>query len=305
MWRALSVARGDLVMYLDADTTNFERSLRLPDARPDPDRSGGALRQGDLSPAAFGPGGEVLDDAGRVTELTAKPLLRIFYPELSGFGQPLSGELVADRGAAPRFHSCTGYAVETGDADRRPSGRRASTRWPRSASGTRHNRSKPCASSGRCRMRSRSAVVGRGLEDGRLMSSNGAAPEDRRLVRARRLHCRRDAAREEAIELVERPPIRAAAGDPACRFAASTRTSTGPCSAGAASLLRDAEGNFSTLAIRALEACHRAGVEVVIKSGRRKAQVYEDARLIGQPSYIYEMGCGLVDGTRRCSSPAT
>jgi HAD superfamily hydrolase (TIGR01484 family) len=64
-----------------------------------------------------------------------------------------------------------------------------------------------------------------------------------------------------------------------------------------ASLLRDAEGNFSSLAVRALEACHRAGVEVVIKSGRRKAQVYEDARLIGQPSYIYEMGCGLVDGS--------
>jgi HAD superfamily hydrolase (TIGR01484 family) len=63
-----------------------------------------------------------------------------------------------------------------------------------------------------------------------------------------------------------------------------------------ASLLRDAEGNFSTLAVRALEACHRAGVEVVIQSGRRKAQVYEDARLIGQPSYIYEMGSGLVDG---------
>src|SRR4051794_17666688 len=63
-----------------------------------------------------------------------------------------------------------------------------------------------------------------------------------------------------------------------------------------ASLLRDAEGNFSTLAIRALEACHRAGVEVVIKSGRRKAQVYEDARIIGQQAYIYEMGCGLVDG---------
>ena len=63
-----------------------------------------------------------------------------------------------------------------------------------------------------------------------------------------------------------------------------------------ASLLRDAEGNFSTIAVRALEVCHRAGVEVVIQSGRRKAQVYEDARLIGQPSYIYEMGSGLVDG---------
>jgi hypothetical protein len=63
-----------------------------------------------------------------------------------------------------------------------------------------------------------------------------------------------------------------------------------------ASLLRDAEGNFSTLAVRALEACHRAGVEVVIKSGRRRAQVHEDARLIGQPAFIYEMGAGLVDG---------
>jgi hydroxymethylpyrimidine pyrophosphatase-like HAD family hydrolase len=35
-------------------------------------------------------------------------------------------------------------------------------------------------------------------------------------------------------------------------------------------------------------------VEVVLKSGRRKAQVMEDARLIGQTAYIYEMGCGLV-----------
>jgi hydroxymethylpyrimidine pyrophosphatase-like HAD family hydrolase len=61
-----------------------------------------------------------------------------------------------------------------------------------------------------------------------------------------------------------------------------------------ASLFRDAEGAFTLLPARALEACHRAGVEVVIKSGRRKAQVMEDARLIGQTSYIYEVGCGLV-----------
>src|ERR687894_888002 len=64
-----------------------------------------------------------------------------------------------------------------------------------------------------------------------------------------------------------------------------------------ASLFRDAEGDFTLLPARALEACHRAGVEVVIKSGRRKAQVMEDARLIGQTAYIYEVGCGLhVDG---------
>lgn len=64
-----------------------------------------------------------------------------------------------------------------------------------------------------------------------------------------------------------------------------------------ASLFRDAEGDFTLLPARALEACHRAGVEVVLKSGRRKAQVMEDARLIGQSAYIYEVGCGLhVDG---------
>ena len=61
-----------------------------------------------------------------------------------------------------------------------------------------------------------------------------------------------------------------------------------------ASLFRDGEGEFTLLPARALEACHRAGVEVVLKSGRRKAQVMEDARLIGQSSYIYEVGSGLV-----------
>ena len=61
-----------------------------------------------------------------------------------------------------------------------------------------------------------------------------------------------------------------------------------------ASLFRDAEGKFSLLSARALEACHRVGAEVVIMSGRRRAQVMEDARLLGQSSYIYEMGCGVV-----------
>jgi hydroxymethylpyrimidine pyrophosphatase-like HAD family hydrolase len=61
-----------------------------------------------------------------------------------------------------------------------------------------------------------------------------------------------------------------------------------------ASLFRDAEGRFTLLAARALEACHRAGAEVVIKSGRRRAQVMEDARLLGQGAYIFEMGSGLV-----------
>jgi hydroxymethylpyrimidine pyrophosphatase-like HAD family hydrolase len=65
------------------------------------------------------------------------------------------------------------------------------------------------------------------------------------------------------------------------------------------SLFRDSEGEFSMLQARAVEACHRAGVEIVVKSGRREAQVLEDARLLGQTAYIYEVGCGVViDGEK-------
>lgn len=61
-----------------------------------------------------------------------------------------------------------------------------------------------------------------------------------------------------------------------------------------ASLLRDAQGGFSLAAARALEACHRAEAEVVLYSGRRQAQVAEDARLLGQSAFIFEAGSGLV-----------
>jgi hydroxymethylpyrimidine pyrophosphatase-like HAD family hydrolase len=60
------------------------------------------------------------------------------------------------------------------------------------------------------------------------------------------------------------------------------------------SLFHDADGNFTLLGARALEACARAGVEVVIKSGRRKETVAANARLLGQTSYIYEVGAGMV-----------
>lgn len=60
------------------------------------------------------------------------------------------------------------------------------------------------------------------------------------------------------------------------------------------SLFRDPDGNFSLRQARALEACHRAGVEVVMMSGRREDTVGSDARLIGQTSYIYEAGCAVM-----------
>src|SRR3954470_8132783 len=64
-----------------------------------------------------------------------------------------------------------------------------------------------------------------------------------------------------------------------------------------ASLFRDADGAFSLAQARGLEACHRAGAEVVIMSGRREPQVHEAARLMGQTSYIYVAGCAFaIDG---------
>ena len=60
------------------------------------------------------------------------------------------------------------------------------------------------------------------------------------------------------------------------------------------SLLRGGDGRFSLDAVRALQACDRAGAEVVLYSGRRERSVFDDARLLGITSYSFELGCGLV-----------
>jgi hydroxymethylpyrimidine pyrophosphatase-like HAD family hydrolase len=62
-------------------------------------------------------------------------------------------------------------------------------------------------------------------------------------------------------------------------------------------LFRAADFSFSLAGARAIEACHRAGVEVVLMSGRRKVTVAENARLMAQGSYIFEAGsCLVLDG---------
>ncbi len=64
-----------------------------------------------------------------------------------------------------------------------------------------------------------------------------------------------------------------------------------------ASLLHDGEGHVTIEGVRALQACLRADVEIVLMSGRRRAQVQEDARLFGQRSFVYEAGaCLVLDG---------
>ncbi|HEX4109914.1 MAG TPA: hypothetical protein VHX88_17395 [Solirubrobacteraceae bacterium] len=65
-----------------------------------------------------------------------------------------------------------------------------------------------------------------------------------------------------------------------------------------ASMLHDGQGEVTLLGVRAVEACLRAGVEVVLMSGRRRAQVHEDARLLsGSSTFIFESGaCLVLDG---------
>ena len=58
-------------------------------------------------------GDEVPLGGGRVTELTARPLLSAFYPELAGFVQPLAGEVAARRSFFDELPFATGYAIET------------------------------------------------------------------------------------------------------------------------------------------------------------------------------------------------
>jgi glucosyl-3-phosphoglycerate synthase len=114
MWRALSVARGDIVMFADADTADFEEhfvygTLGPLLAEPQLQFVKAAFRR------PFKQGEEKIPDGGgRVTELMAKPLINLFHPELAGFVQPLAGEFAARREVLSSVPFFTGYGVEIG-----------------------------------------------------------------------------------------------------------------------------------------------------------------------------------------------
>jgi glucosyl-3-phosphoglycerate synthase len=114
MWRALAAARGDLVAYVDSDTRDFAPHfvtglfgplIREPD---DVQFVKGSYRR----PFTVD-GIEMPDGGGRVSQLTARPLLDAFYPDLAGLAQPLAGEIAASRALLERIPFATGYAVET------------------------------------------------------------------------------------------------------------------------------------------------------------------------------------------------
>jgi glucosyl-3-phosphoglycerate synthase len=114
MWRALAVTRGDLVAYLDSDTRAFSPHFATGMLGPlilrrDVKFVKGTFRR----PFITEDGTELRQDGGRVTELTARPLLSAFYPELASFTQPLAGEVSARRSFFERIPFHTGYAIET------------------------------------------------------------------------------------------------------------------------------------------------------------------------------------------------
>jgi glucosyl-3-phosphoglycerate synthase len=114
MWRALSVARGDLIVYLDSDTRAFSAHFTTGMIGPLLCHDDVRFVKGFFRRPFTAPDGEVRPiDGGRVTELTARPLLSAFYPELAAFIQPLAGEVAARRSFFDRLPFATGYAIET------------------------------------------------------------------------------------------------------------------------------------------------------------------------------------------------
>jgi len=115
MWRALAAAQGELIVYLDSDTRDFSPHFATGMLGPlICEESTVRFVKGHFRrPYTGQAGGQRPVDGGRVTELTARPLLSAFYPELAAFIQPLAGEVAARRELFDRLPFATGYAIET------------------------------------------------------------------------------------------------------------------------------------------------------------------------------------------------
>lgn len=109
LWRGVRAAQGEIIVFLDADVTTIEPpwvdALVAPFRDPAVHLVKGAYRR---------PLGADDTGGGRVTELTAKPLLRLLFPDLPELDQPLAGEYAIRRSTALRMPFVTGYGVEAG-----------------------------------------------------------------------------------------------------------------------------------------------------------------------------------------------
>lgn len=102
MQDGVAPAQCNLLVYLDGDLTGLRGGIITDLCKP-------LLRgEADFVKARFGRGG------GRVTELTAKPMLKIFFPELAHFSQPLGGIIAARKTLLQALTFEDGYGVDIG-----------------------------------------------------------------------------------------------------------------------------------------------------------------------------------------------
>lgn len=109
LWRGVAAVSGDVVVFVDADlqqpAVGMVRALAAPFADP-----AVHLVKADYQRTINGQ----LTGGGRVTELTAKPLLRALFPDLAHINQPLAGEYAIRRATALELPFTAGYGVEAG-----------------------------------------------------------------------------------------------------------------------------------------------------------------------------------------------
>ncbi|GAA3164826.1 MULTISPECIES: glucosyl-3-phosphoglycerate synthase [Streptomyces] len=116
LWRSLLVTRGDIVCFVDADLREFSPTFVSGIVGPlltDPDVQFVKAMYDRPLETGGAPGGGP-GQGGRVTELVARPLLNLHWPQLAGFVQPLGGEYAARRSLLERLPFPVGYGVELG-----------------------------------------------------------------------------------------------------------------------------------------------------------------------------------------------
>lgn len=114
LWKSLYVLKGDLIAWIDTDIINIHPRFVYGILGPLIKEPSLMYVKGFYQRPLHLKGTIDARGGGRVTELMARPLLNLFYPELSGLVQPLAGEYAGRRKALERVPFFTGYGVETG-----------------------------------------------------------------------------------------------------------------------------------------------------------------------------------------------